>query len=198
MNQRLRLELLRMVGEDERVREELAHEGSLFDGYHPRMERVHAAHATRLEQMIAEHGWPGASLVGEDGAKAAWLIVQHAISRPHFMRRALGLVREAAERGELPKWCMAMLEDRIRVLEGRPQVYGTSFDWDEGGELAPDPMEDEAHVDERRRAVGLCTLAERTREMRKYARADGEKPPIDWHARKRKMEAWAKKVGWRR
>jgi hypothetical protein len=27
---------------------------------------------------VTEHGWPGRSLVGEDGAEHAWCLVQHA------------------------------------------------------------------------------------------------------------------------
>jgi hypothetical protein len=32
----------------------------------------------RLKAVVVDHGWPGRSLVGEDGAHAAWLILQHA------------------------------------------------------------------------------------------------------------------------
>jgi hypothetical protein len=35
-----------MVNEDHRVRAELAADGSLFDGYHPRMRAVHEATPT--------------------------------------------------------------------------------------------------------------------------------------------------------
>ncbi len=37
---------------------------------------VHA-HTARLQEIVAEHGWPGRSLAGEDGADAAWLVLQH-------------------------------------------------------------------------------------------------------------------------
>ena len=37
MNDALRDELVAMAEEDQRVRAELASDGSLFDGYHPRM-----------------------------------------------------------------------------------------------------------------------------------------------------------------
>jgi hypothetical protein len=46
-----------------------------------------------------------------------------------------------------------MLHDRICVFEGRPQRYGTQYHLNRAGELAPLPIEDEATVDERRRAV---------------------------------------------
>jgi hypothetical protein len=66
----IRSELLALVEEDQRVRAELVAEGSLFDGYHPRMRAVHEAnaegerppgdwHARRhgMEEWLREVGW---------------------------------------------------------------------------------------------------------------------------------------------
>ena len=43
----VRAELLALAEEDHRVRTELATDGSLFRGYHPRMRAVHEANADR-------------------------------------------------------------------------------------------------------------------------------------------------------
>ena len=67
MNTELRRQLLEMVEEDQRVRAELAATGELFEGYAPKMAEVHRRHAQELETMIEQYGWPGKSLVGEDG-----------------------------------------------------------------------------------------------------------------------------------
>ena len=112
----LRAELLGMAAEDARVRNELAADGSLFHGYHPRMREVHDRNAERLAQVMAGQGWPTAPKVGSDAADAAWLVVQHAIGKPDVQRRALVALRAAASRGEVPAWQPAMLEDRIRTL----------------------------------------------------------------------------------
>src|SRR5690349_3021734 len=107
-----------MDGHDQLVRAELAADGSLFEGYHPRMEAIHRANAARLREIIAAHGWPGKSLVGTDGAQAAWRIAQHAIGEPDFMRHCRDLLNEAHARGEVPGWHFAFIDDRIRVFEG--------------------------------------------------------------------------------
>jgi hypothetical protein len=52
MNQTLRDKLVSMEEEDLRVRDELAADGSLSDGYHPRMEEVHRRNAARLREII--------------------------------------------------------------------------------------------------------------------------------------------------
>jgi len=193
----VRRELLALVEEDQQLRAELATEGSLFDGFHPRMRAVHEANAERLASIVNQRGWPGEPRVGPDGAKAAWLIVQHAIGRPAFLREALEALRLAAARGEVPALQPALLEDRIRTLEGRLQRYGTQFDWDESGELSPLPVEDPDGIDERRRAIGLGPLDQSIRAQRQAAASEGERPPRDWHARRRGMEEWLREVGWR-
>ncbi len=197
MNEALRAELLAMSAEDQRVRSELTADGSLFDGYHPRMRDVHERNAARLEAIIAGHGWPGHSLVGEDGGQAAWLIVQHAISLPPFQRRCLALLEQGAVKGEVPAWQPAYLLDRIRFFEGTPQVYGTQFHWDEQGQMAPYPIENPEHVDERRKRIGLEPLAERIRAVRERSHEEHDRPPRDRAEWNRKYEAWLREVGWR-
>lgn len=194
----VRDELLAMADEDLRVREGLAASGELFAGYHPALQAVHDANAARLAAILDALGWPGEPKVGARAAEAAWLIVQHAIAQPAFQRRALEFLRTAVDLGEAPGVQLAMLEDRIRTLEGRPQRYGTQFDWDAAGELSPLPVDDPERLDERRRAVGLGPLEEAVVAQRRAAQAEGERPPDDWRARQRAMEEWLRTVGWRR
>lgn len=198
IDEELRRALLDMLDEDSSTREELARDGSLFEGYHPRMEAVHRRNSARLAGIFDERGWPGVSLAGADGEDAAWVIVQHSIGEPAFQRRALELLKEATARGEAPPWQAAYLEDRIRACEGRPQVYGTQYDWDDNGEMSPyPPIEDAENVDERRRAVGLGTLEANLRAMRAGVAASTEKPPPDLARRRKDEDDWARFVGWR-
>ena len=186
-----------MARADLALRDDLARDGSLFQGYHPRMKALHQRHATRLVALIDAHGWPGRSRVGDEGARAAWLILQHAIGNPPLMRRGLTLLQGGVSEGEVSPLEVAMLEDRIRTFEGRPQRYGTQFDWDEHGRLSPLPLEDPEGVDARRRAIGLGPLAQDLRRRRGAMARGPERPPADWAARQREMEKWLRQVGWR-
>jgi hypothetical protein len=197
MNATLRDELLAMEAEDERVRTELLKEGVLGDGYNPRMREVHERNAARLKEVIAAHGWPGRSLVGQDGSHAAWRVVQHAIGDPSFQRSCLAAIEKSVTGGEAPLARLAFLMDRVRYFEGKPQIYGTQFDWDENGEMNPWQIEDPEHVDERRKRAGLNTIAERTREIREQAAREGDTGK-DREERQRKYEAWLRVTGWRK
>jgi hypothetical protein len=197
VNERLREELLEMKRRDLDVRAALLQAGELFDTYHPRMEAVHRAHAERFAAILDEHGWPRRSLVGDDGAEAAWLVVQHAIGAPALQRRAHNLLAGAVAAGEAEPWTLAYLDDRIRTFEGRPQRYGTQFDWDDEGKLSPLPIEDPDSVDDRRAELGLEALDRRVRELRDRAAREGERPPTDRPARRRQFDTWLQEVGWR-
>lgn len=192
----LRDTLVKLRSRDEAVRTRLAAEGSLFDGYHPEMEAVHRANAEQLRTIIQEVGWPGRKHVGDEGAEAAWIIVQHSIGEPEFMRRAFRLLTAAVERGDVPAWQVAHLEDRICALEGRRQRFGTQFDWNEESQLVPwPPVEDPETVDDRRAAVSLPPLAEAA--ARHKAATPEESRPTDPMTRRRKAETWARQRGWR-
>jgi hypothetical protein len=193
----LREELIAMATEDGAVRAQLVEDGTLFDGYNPLMAIVHRRNGDRLSEIVGAVGWPVVPMVGEDGADAAWLVLHHSIGDPELQRRCLPLLEQAAERGEIPAWHPATLLDGIRVREGRAQVYGSMFDWDESGELGPGPIEDADGVDQRRAAIGLPPLAEQAATARESAALEGDTGPADPGARRREFEEWAHSVGWR-
>jgi hypothetical protein len=191
MDEALRAELLGMDELDQTVRAELAADGSLFHGYHPRMAAVHDENAARLREIIREHGWPTTALVGPDGTKAAHRIAQHAINHPDFMRECRALIEAASERGEVPREQFAYIDDRIRVFEGLPQRYGTQWQGGVNG-LEPCPLDDRIAVDRRRRELGLPSLD----EMR---RPSSERLTAAEVERQRAEElAWRRRVGWAR
>jgi len=188
----LAAELLILRDADLAMRDTLAADGSLYEGYHPKMEELHRRNAARLKEMIQEHGWPGRTLVGEEASEAAWLILQHSISDPQFQRRGLKLLEQAAAQKEIPAWQAAMLEDRIAMFEGRPQRYGTQFTFDENGNNCLHPLADTSNVEELRRSVGLPPLQDALRKL-----AEPPAPQQDWKQRRRESEEWARRVGWR-
>jgi uncharacterized protein (DUF952 family) len=188
----VRFELIQMRADDLRVRDELERAGRLACGYDPAMEVVHRRNAARLRDILAEHGWPGRTAVGDDGAAAAWLVAQHAIGEPEFQRRVLPLLEQAAHRGDIPAWQPGYLLDRIRMFEGWPQVYGTQMAPDANGDMVVWPIADSAGLGERRRRVGLPPF-----EHRRIDSSSNHQTPEGRRTTRADMDAWARRAGWR-
>jgi hypothetical protein len=182
---------------DLETRTRLAATGELFDGYNPEMEAVHDENAALLARAFDAVGWPGRRDYGDDGAGAAFLILQHAIGHPDLQRRGLALILDAIPEGQANPLDAAYLSDRIAIFEGNEQTFGTQFDWDANGQLSPAPVRDPDTLDERRASVGLPPMAETIAHMRANAAAEGETAPADLAARRTAYEAWARKAGWR-
>jgi hypothetical protein len=164
----LRAELLAMKDVDQLARTEMMRMEPSDPGFAAAAERlraIDARHTARLKEIVATRGWPSRILAGADGASAAWLLVQHADADPAFQERCLPLLERAAGQGEVSRQDVALLTDRVLRAQGRRQRYGTQFLM-VGGRLQREPTEDEAGLEERRRAVGLPPMAEYERILR--------------------------------
>lgn len=112
----------------------------------------------RLNAIIDAKGWPAMSMVGAEAADSAWTVAQHA--SPAFLKRRLPLMQAAGDKLEIDLQHLALSIDQARVAEGKPQVYGSQLVEGKGGKLEPDRIEDRAHVDARRAAMGMEPLAD--------------------------------------
>ncbi|MCE4373411.1 DUF6624 domain-containing protein [Xanthomonas hortorum] len=108
-----------------------------------------------LKQVVATRGWPGRRLVGEDGANAAWTLIQHSDADPAFQAQVLALMEAALARQDVAPDDVALLTDRVLRAQGKPQRYGTQFQTGADGRMSLQPTEDEAGLDARRRSMGL-------------------------------------------
>lgn len=111
---------------------------------------------TMLSSLARARGstWPTREVVGAAGARAVWALVQRDTA---LERAALRRMMEAGPGASVPA-DVAVLEDRVRLLSGRKQLYGTQMRSEGGGPPRPLAIEDSAHVDLRRIAAGLPPL----------------------------------------
>lgn len=144
----LRTELLAMEAEDQALR--LAKPVDV-----KAIVAADAKHTARMKTIVTVHGWPTSSLVGSDGASAAWLLVQHADADPDFQRMALELMEPLLASGEIKSQEYAYLWDRTH----QPQRYGTQGSCS-GQTWTPDAIEQPESVDARRRGMGMGPLTE--------------------------------------
>ncbi|MFI5857298.1 DUF6624 domain-containing protein [Streptomyces parvulus] len=161
MNHDLAADLHRRAEQDQAARQRMLETGDGRD-----LVRVDADNTAWLKQAIAAHGWLGISLVGEQGADEAWLLVQHADRDLDLQRQVLDLLQDAVADGEALPRHLAYLTDRVRVAADEPQVYGTQYIKAPDGKLQPYTVAEPELLDARRAAMGLESAAEYDRRMR--------------------------------
>ncbi len=181
---------------DLELRDKLIQNGQLAEGYNEEMEKLHNRNAEILNDIISTIGYPTIDKVGKDAAEAAWLVIQHSIGQPDFMKKCTTLLENAVSENKADPQNLVYLTDRIAVFEGKPQLYGTQFDWNENGELISNQIDESAKVNQRRRSIGLNTLEEQTTLIREQAKNENATPPEDFDKRKRDFDKWRRKVGW--
>ncbi|GAB3600252.1 hypothetical protein GCM10027446_33410 [Angustibacter peucedani] len=129
------------------------------------------SNTTWLVALVHERGWPGRDLVGEDGADAAWLLLQHAgagvstLDSPAnraFRRHCVPLLEAAVRAGQAHPRHLAHTVDGIAAVEGAPPRYGVLGQHvevaDGGARLVADVDLDQLARD--RAVIGLAPLAE--------------------------------------
>lgn len=188
--------IIKLKNEDLNLRNQLIKKGELGAGYNEEMERLHIRNAEILNAIIDTIGYPTIEKVGEEASEAAWLVIQHAIGKPDFMRKCVLLLEKATFENDADPQNLAYLTDRIAVFEGNPQQYGTQFDWDANQALSPNAYDNLVKVNQRRKSVGLNTLDEQTAIITKRAKDENQVPPADIELRKQALEKWRRKVGW--
>lgn len=66
-----------------------------------------------LRRLVSVRGWPGRSMVAEDGADAAWLLLQHAGSGGSSIGTAENLKLQAS--------CVPLLQTAVACAEAHPR-----------------------------------------------------------------------------
>ena len=159
--------------------------------YHPRLEELHRANASRLRQIIAVFGWPGVTLVGEKGAQAAWRIALHSIAEPEFMRQCRDLHRrrlaDSATRraGSSPSSTTASASTKA----GRSVMARSCATARRASSRIP--LENESRINSMRMQAGLPPMAQT------LAKARAQQPPAGDPAKKEAAELeFRRSVGW--
>ncbi|UWX62158.1 hypothetical protein N0B40_07655 [Chryseobacterium oranimense] len=185
MNEAFAKELIHLAEEDLSVREKLASEGKLSNGYHPEMELIHRQNAESLRNIIKQIGFPTISKVGEKASDAAWLVIQHSIGEPELMKSCYKMMIE--NKNDINPSNIAYLYDRIQVFQSQPQKYGTQLT----AEGMPYPVENKSHLNEERLKVNLPPFSQEEIEQIPGIEAIAELDNKDTE-----YTTWRVKTGW--
>ena len=164
----LKAEMLRRLAADQVARDRLV--AAMQAGTPPdtllfaEMRSIDSSNTLWMQEAVARHGWPDRDVVGEDGASAAFLLVQHADHDTAFQAAMLPALDAAFRRGQAKGQSVALLTDRLAVARGVPQVYGSQTKMADG-RFVFEPIADSAGVDARRAKMGLPPLSEYLRVL---------------------------------
>jgi hypothetical protein len=152
----LRSELQRRFEEDQRQRQRVLadlKDLNLADD----VLRMDADNLQWLKKLVSDRGIPTVAQVGESGVHWAWLLVQHATEDPAFQLSVQPIFAQRQAAGELPADDLARLTDRVLVEAGKPQRFGTQFDW-YSGHFKPKGVVNMAEIEANRRQLDLMSL----------------------------------------
>jgi len=150
--------LVELLLKDKKMREDSLESPAEWNG------KIDIENTKILKQIILKYGWPTISMVGEEASNAAWVIAQHADHDISFQKLCLTLLKQE-DRRDINIRNIAYLEDRIRIAENRPQLYGTQFD--DADNFRPKSIEDSANLDSRREHMGLEPFDEYAESMKR-------------------------------
>lgn len=113
----------------------------------------------RLKEIVDQIGWPGKSLVGDNGSNTAFLIAQHSDRDIQLQEFFYSKLKASYEAHDVSASNFAYITDRILRAKDQPQIYGTQG-WEnpDTGNFEIAPIEDEANVDKRRFLADLPPL----------------------------------------
>lgn len=123
-----------------------------------KMRAVDAVNRKRLKEIIAQIGWPSKELVGENASSGAFLVAQHAPDDLEFMKEVFSYIEADYRKQKASPSQYALMYDRIKMVEGKPQRFGTQFNINSSG-CRPWKLEEPQKVDEYRSQMGLDNLA---------------------------------------
>ena len=102
----------------------------------------------QLKQIVAANGWPTIALVGSKASQAAFVVFGHSQDHP-WQAQLLPQLEELAAKDKIFGDNLPLVEDKLLKSAGKPQRFGTQFDF-KNGTMVMWPVEDPAHLDELR------------------------------------------------
>jgi hypothetical protein len=151
---------------------------------------MHKKHATFLDQVIQDYGFPIPKNSSKEVSDAAFIVLQHAISMPLFMIKTFELIQNHPDINPIT---LAYLEDRIHFFKRKPQRFGTQYDYTLEGSFEvwwlDGSIED---VDLRRKNLGLPTIEENNLRFGNAKKFTKEEAKL----MRDRQNDWLIKTGW--
>ena len=111
-----------------------------------------------IKELIKADQFPFITKSSEKAYNSAFVAVQHSNDK-QLMLETVKLL-EDANTEDVRKSHLAYLIDRLRIMDNKPQLYGTQFKKDSAGKITFFEIEKEEDLNKRREELGLGTFEE--------------------------------------
>jgi hypothetical protein len=166
LNKPLKEQLEKIYVRDQTLRQLYEHAEELFgreseemNYFWELMAEQDAKNEAEVIAIIDQNGWVGRNEVGGQANLALWLVIQHAPIE--IQEKYLPLLIESVRNNQSSGNHLALLEDRINMRNGKPQIYGSQIvsNPETGEDMVYEVFEPE-FVNARRASVGLGPIEE--------------------------------------
>lgn len=106
---------------------------------------------TRIDRILDVYGYPGKAIAGDASPIPFYIL---GFAPVPLKEKHLGKLLMAATRDDISMKSLAFFIDKLRLAKGEKQLYGTQY-YLKKEEHILYPVEDEAHLKERRASMGL-------------------------------------------
>ncbi|MCK8519999.1 hypothetical protein M0D21_00350 [Aquimarina sp. D1M17] len=108
--------------------------------------------------ILEKYGWLGISQVGRLANTTIWAVLQH--GSVATKEKYAPLLKASVLKKESQPVHYARLVDRMLINSGKPQLYGTQFEYDSAGKGTFFPVEEPEFINQRRNELGLIGIQE--------------------------------------
>lgn len=144
-------ELLLILDRDQKTR--TTKDSAAFMSY------IDSCNLIQVSKILDTYGWLDVEVIGQKANSALFLVIQH--SQLKVQEKYLPLLQASVKRGGSKPSNLALLQDRILMRKGLPQIYGSQVVFNkETGNQEFYQIDDEVNVNERRAKVGLMPIEE--------------------------------------
>ena len=128
---------------------------------------VFTSNKTKAEKAFNKYGFLGFDIVGKEGSKDFWLVIQHSDKYPDFQKKVLKKMKPEVRKNNANPQNYAYLYDRVALNTEDKQLYGTQVEYNKFGQAVPKKLQDSIHVDSRRTKYELENLKDYLNTMTK-------------------------------
>lgn len=132
-----------------------------------RMTAIDLENQKDLLSILDKIKLPTIKNIGIDGCEAVWIVAQHAVYDLKLMKKILKLMQEvdALNRNGGYRKGIPYLVDRINIMEGKNQLFGTQFWNNPSGTITPYPIDNSNHLEQRRKDFGIRPFSEYRKDV---------------------------------